>query len=213
MFRQLALGGLVRCFALVVTASGLVWQPAQAQKQELVMAMAATVSSMDPHFHNLTPNSSVARHIFETLVATDDKQGHRPGLAESWKAIDPLTWEFKLRKGVKWHDGSEFTADDVVATFKRVPNVPNSPGSFAFLVKPITNIQVIDKHTLRFITAKPHPLMPNDMSGVSIIPKNIADVAKTEDFNSGKQAIGTQRRNFIGTFGSGSTAGHRDFLP
>ena len=60
----------------------------------------------------------------------------QPGLAESWKPIDDLEWEFKLRKGVKFHNGQDFTAEDVIATFKRVPNVPNSPASFAFFVAP-----------------------------------------------------------------------------
>jgi peptide/nickel transport system substrate-binding protein len=170
---------------------------AQTNKQELVVALSATVSSMDPHFHNLTPNNAIARHLFDTLVRTDEKQAHLPGLAESWKVIDTLTWEFKLRKGVKWHDGSDFTADDVVATFKRVPNVPNSPASLAALVRPITNIQVVDKHTLRFSTAKPHPLMVNDMSGVPIISKKAAEAAKTEDFNNGKLAIGTGPFKFV----------------
>jgi peptide/nickel transport system substrate-binding protein len=181
-------------FALVLGTSPL---SAQGNKQELVIGLSATVSSMDPHFHNLTPNNSIARHIFDPLVRTDEKQAHMPGLAESWKVVDPLTWEFKLRKGVKWHDGSDFTADDVVATFKRVPNVPNSPASLASLVRPITNIQVVDKYTLRFSTAKPHPLMVNDMSGVPIISKKAAEAAKTEDFNSGKLAIGTGPFKFV----------------
>ena len=85
-----------------------------------------------------------------------------PGLAESWKPLNDLEWEVKLRKGVKFHNGQEFTADDVIATFKRVPNVPNSPASFAFFVRPIVDMQTPDKYTLRLKTDKPHPLLPND---------------------------------------------------
>jgi peptide/nickel transport system substrate-binding protein len=178
--------------ALLSVGLALAQLPVQAQNnKELSIALSAVVSSMDPHYHNLTPNNSIAKHVYESLVMTDERQTLRPGLAESWKSLDPLNWEFKLRKGVKWHDGSEFTADDVVATFTRAPNVPNSPASFGFLVRPIKDVQVVDKHTLRFRTEKPHPLLPNDLSGLQIIPKKVADVAKTEDFNSGKLAIGT----------------------
>ena len=71
----------------------------------------------------------------------DETQNMQPGLAESWKALSDLEWEIKLRKGVKFHNGQNFTADDVIATFKRVPNVPNSPASFAFFVRPIVDDQ------------------------------------------------------------------------
>jgi len=115
----------------------------------------------------------------------------QPGLAESWKALNDLEWEIKLRKGIKFHNGQEFTADDVIATFKRVPNVPNSPASFAFFVRPIVEINAVDKHTLRLKTDKPHPLLPNDLGAIMILPKSLAETAKTEDFNSGKAMIGT----------------------
>jgi len=158
---------------------------------DLTVGLSTPVTSLDPHFHNLTPNNSLGRHVFETLVKTDEAQRMLPGLAESWKALNDLEWEFKLRKGVKFHDGQDFTADDVIATFKRVPNVPNSPASFAFFVRPIVDIQTPDKYTLRFKTDKPHPLLPNDMTSIMIVPKSVAETAKTEDFNSGKAMIGT----------------------
>ena len=63
---------------------------------------------MDPHFHNLGPNNAMSVHIFDRLIAQDEKQRLSPGLAVSWKPIDDLTWEFKLREGVKFHDGSDF---------------------------------------------------------------------------------------------------------
>ena len=73
-------------------------------------------SSIDPHYHNLGPNNGFATHIFGTLVGSDENQQHYPDLAVSWKPINDTTWEFKLRKGVKWHDGSAFSADDVMFT-------------------------------------------------------------------------------------------------
>src|SRR5205823_5360459 len=97
--------------AAVVTALALATGPVMAA--DLSIGLGADVTSMDPHFHNLTPNNNVGNHIFEPLVAKDVRAQIRPGLAESWRAIDDLTWEFKLRKGVKFHDGTEFTAADV----------------------------------------------------------------------------------------------------
>jgi peptide/nickel transport system substrate-binding protein len=164
---------------------------ASAHAADLTIGLSTPVTSLDPHFHNLTPNNSLGRHVFETLVKQDESQRMQPGLAESWKAISDLEWEIKLRKGVKFHNGQDFTADDVIATFKRVPNVPNSPASFAFFVRPIVEIKAVDPLTLRLKTDKPHPLLPNDMGAVMILPKSVAETAKTEDFNSGKAMIGT----------------------
>jgi len=173
--------------ALLAAAS----HAAAAQPKDLVIGLSTPNSTLDPHFHNLGPNNSLSKHVFETLTKMDDQQRLQPGLAESWKALDDQTWEFKLRRNVKWHDGSDFTADDVIATLKRVPNVPNSPASFAIYSRPIKQATAVDRHTLRFVTDKPHPLLPNDVVSIHIVPKAVAETAKTEDFNSGKAMIGT----------------------
>ncbi|MBK9116370.1 MAG: ABC transporter substrate-binding protein [Betaproteobacteria bacterium] len=156
----------------------------------LVIGLGTDVTSTDPHYHNLTPNNNVASHLYGYLVERNEKSQPQPSLATEWKAIDPTTWEFKLRKGVKFHDGSDFTAADVVASIERVPKVPNSPSPFTAYTKQIQRIEVVDPHTIRFRTATPYPLMPSDMSQVAIINKQFAS-ATTEDFNSGKAAIGT----------------------
>ena len=150
---------------------------ASAHAADLTIGLSTPVTSLDPHFHNLTPNNSLGRHVFETLVRQDESQRMQPGLAESWKSINDLEWEIKLRKGVKFHNGQNFTADDVIATFKRVPNVPNSPASFAFFVRPIVEIKAVDPLTLRLKTDKPHPLLPNDLGAVMILPKSVAETA------------------------------------
>ncbi len=127
---------------------------------DLTIGIGADVTAIDPHFHNVTPNNNVAAHIFDYLVLRDERQKPIPGLAESWKTVDPLTWEFKLRKGVKFHDGSDFTAADVVASIERVPQVPNSPSPFTAYTKQIKEMIVVDPYTIRFKTASPYPLMP-----------------------------------------------------
>jgi peptide/nickel transport system substrate-binding protein len=182
--------------AAVVIAVPLGVSFAQGNNNELIVALSTPITSLDPHFHNLTPNNGLARHVFENLIATDEVQNLKPGLAESWKALDDTTWEFKLRKGVKWHDGTPFTAEDVIATFKRAPNVPNSPASFAVFVKPVIDIQAPDAHTVVMKTAAAHPLLPRDMTAFQIIPKSLV-AAKTDDFNAGKAMIGTGPYKFV----------------
>jgi peptide/nickel transport system substrate-binding protein len=157
---------------------------------EVRIAVASEPTSMDPHYHNLTPNHALSQHVFDRLLHTDEFQKVTPGLAVSFKAINPTTYEFKLRPGVKWHDGSPFTADDVVFTFERAPNVPNSPSSFAFYTKGKT-VKKIDDLTVQFSTAAPYPVMPLDVANVPIISRKHATGATTADFNSGKAAVGT----------------------
>ena len=98
--------------------------------KDLTVGLKSEPSSIDPHYHNLGPNNAFATHIYGTLVGSDENQQHYPDLATSWKPINDTTWEFKLRKGVKFHDGSDFTADDVLFTAQRAQNVPKSKPKF-----------------------------------------------------------------------------------
>jgi peptide/nickel transport system substrate-binding protein len=164
---------------------------------DLSVAVGADVTSIDPHYHNLTPNNNIAEHIFETLVAKDPKSSLRPALAVAWKAIDDLTWEFKLRKGVKFHDGSDFTAADVAFSIDRTGQVPNSPSPFTIYTKQITEKIIVDPLTIQLRTATPYPLMPNDMSTVFIVSSRAAKGAATDDFNTGKATVGTGPFKFV----------------
>jgi len=177
---------LVHAFIVALLALG----GFAAHAADLTIGLATDVTSLDPHYHNLTPNNNVAQHVYGLLVQRNEKEQLEPSLATQWKAIDPTTWEFTLRKGVKFHDGSDFTAADVVASLNRIPKVPNSPSPFTAYTKQITRIDVVDPHTIRFHTATPYPLMPSDLTQVAIISK-AAESATTDDFNSGKAAIGT----------------------
>jgi peptide/nickel transport system substrate-binding protein len=167
-----------------------------ANAAELRVGLQSEPSSIDPHYHNLGPNNGFATHVFGALVGSDENQQHFPDLAVSWKPVDETTWEFKLRQGVKWHDGSPFTADDVLFTAERAQNVPNSPSSFVTYLKGKT-FSKIDDHTIHIKTAKPYPLMPNDMTTVKIISAKAGKGAKTEDYNSGKATIGTGPYKFV----------------
>jgi peptide/nickel transport system substrate-binding protein len=159
--------------------------------QTLTMAVGAPVTSLDPHFHQLSPNNAVAGMIFDRLINTDAQSRMVPGLAESWTPIAPDLWEFRLRQGVRFHNGNPFTAEDVAFTFQRVPNVPNSPSSFAAFVRPIRGVEIVDSHTLRISTHGPYPLLAQDLTNVYILDRETHQNATTEQFNNGQAAIGT----------------------
>jgi peptide/nickel transport system substrate-binding protein len=183
--------------ASALCAGLILWgTAARAQDREVTIGFGASVTSTDPHYHNLTPNTMVGRHFFESLVVPDAQIHMHPGLAVSWRPLDDTTWEFKLRKGVKFTDGSDFDAKDVVATFKRAPNVPNSPSSFAISLTSVKETKVIDPYTIHILTGRPAPLLPNDLANILIIPAKVAD-ATTADFNSGKAMIGTGPFKFV----------------
>ena len=182
---------------MVVVLVVLACLTAPLRAQDFSIGLGADVSSIDPHFHNLTPNNNVGNHIFDTLVMKDARGRLSPGLAESWRTVDDITWEFRLRKGVKFHDGSEFTAADVVFSLDRVPTVPNSPSPFTTYSKQITEKVIVDPYTIRFRTAAPYPLMANDMSTIMIVSSRAAKGASTEDFNTGKAAVGTGPFRFV----------------
>ncbi|MBM3114898.1 ABC transporter substrate-binding protein [Jeongeupia naejangsanensis] len=162
-----------------------------AHAADLRIGLAADVSSLDPHFVNIAPNIALSSHLFESLTSVDANGKLQPGLATSWKAVDPTTWEFKLRRGVKFHDGSELTADDVVFSLDRPATLTNSPGPFTSYTKPIVAKQVVDRYTVRLKTATPYGPLPLDVNSIFIVSKKAAQNATPEDFNSGKALIGT----------------------
>src|SRR3954465_14519515 len=81
---------------------------------ELRIGLSADVTTMDPHFVAAQPNLTVQMHVFEGLVRIDERGRVIPGLAQSWSTPDPLTWIINLRRGIKFHDGTELTTEDVV---------------------------------------------------------------------------------------------------
>jgi len=181
---------------LGVAALSAMMAASTASAEKITIGLSAEPTSLDPHFHNLGPNNAMSVHIFDRLIQQDEKQRLTPKLALSWKPVDDLTWEFKLRQGIKFHDGTDFNADDVVCTFKRAPDVPNSPASFGTYIKGKTVVK-IDDYTVHFKTATPYPLMGNDVSTIPIISDSVGCGGTTAEFNAGKAAIGTGPFKFV----------------
>ena len=171
---------------------------------DISIGIRSEPSSMDPYFHNLGPNNAMLGHIFGRLVDWDANQQFIPRLAESWKAINDTTWEFKLRKGVKFHDGTDFTADDVIYSFERADGYVGGNSSFRTYTKGKT-VKKIDDHTIHIVTAAPYPLMPNDMTTVMIMSSEAKGTGKADknkgidakDFNKGLATVGTGPYKFV----------------
>lgn len=164
---------------------------------DLKLGLAADVSSLDPHFLNIAPNIALSSHLFDALVNVDASGKLIPGLALSWRAVDATTWEFKLRPGVKFHDGSPFTVEDAIFSLDRPATLTKSPGPFTSYTRQITGKQAVDAHTLRLTTATPYGPLPLDVSTIFIVSKKAAQNATTDDFNSGSALIGTGPFRFV----------------
>ncbi|MBY0336648.1 MAG: ABC transporter substrate-binding protein [Acetobacteraceae bacterium] len=162
-----------------------------AAAQNVTIAVGGAFSSLDPHFHNLTPNRALTQHLFDGLLEPDADLRPQPGLAHGFRPLDDNSWEFRLREGVRFHDGRPLTADDVAFTFARIPHVTGSPSGYGFFTRPVREVVVVDAHTVRLVTNGPAPLIPALMSGFSIVGRAQAEGLTTADFNSGRAAIGT----------------------
>jgi len=176
---------------------------ASAGAADLTIGLNVTPTSMDPHYHYVSQNSSPLAHVLEPLVAMEGDRTLHPALAVSWRAIDPTNWEFKLRPGVKFHDGSDFTAEDVAFSYKRVPLVPNSPSSFAIFLRSIAETTVVDPHTIRFRTHAPNAELPIELSQVFILSHKAAsgpaaEGKTTAQLNAGDGLVGTGPYRFVG---------------
>src|SRR5438105_2614262 len=131
---------------------------AQTKDDTLVYALQSDMQNWDPPNSVLRESIILGYHVFDHLAARDLKTGKvGPSLATSWKALDDTTWEVKLRSGVKFHDGTPFTAHDVKATFDRVLNPENKLTARGNHAK-IKSVDVVDDLTVRFKTDGPYPL-------------------------------------------------------
>src|ERR1700733_11605469 len=171
-----------------VAGIALCWSASAA---DLRIGVSSEVTTLDPHFFHLTSNTEIDKLIYSGLVTQDANLKVIPDLAVSWRTLDETHWEFKLREGVKWQDGSPFTADDVVFTYQRARNVPNSPASFLQFLKHVAKATAVDDQTLVIETDQPDPILLNELLNVWIVSRKHGAGATTADYNSGKAAIGT----------------------
>jgi peptide/nickel transport system substrate-binding protein len=172
----------------------------RADAQTLTIGVRAGPESLDPDYTGVGTHAEAAKHIFDTLVWAGDQLQLEPGLAVSWKPLDNTTWEFKLRPGVKFHDGSDFTAEDVKFSIERIPLV-SGPNPTTVYVKRVKETKIIDPLTVHIVTDGPAPALPNDFVRLFIVShKAAAGLTKdnaNEAFNSGKAAIGTGPFRFV----------------
>jgi peptide/nickel transport system substrate-binding protein len=150
---------------------GILMIPGQlsaAPKGKLVVALSSDVGTLDPQNHSIRINYIVSWHLYDNLVMRDQKTLKiGPHLAESWKIIDDNTWEFKLRKGIKFDNGEPFNAECVKFTIERGldPKCPQRPS-----VSWVKEVKVIDDHTVRIITEKPYPVALDRLANYQILP-------------------------------------------
>ena len=164
---------------------------------DLTVGLSTEPAAIDPHFSRTGNSQQAAQHVFNRLVEPDENLAIQPSLAVSWENIDELTWEVKLREGVTFHDGSPFTAEDVVFSLERAGDIPNSPAPFTANVAPLASMEVIDPLTVRFTTTKPTPQFMELAGLVYIVSKAAAETATIDDFNSGAAAVGTGPYKFV----------------
>lgn len=153
-----------------------------AHAQQLRIGLSSEPTSMDPQFHNLATNTQVRFNIFESLIQQDPQQMLEPSLATKWEAVDDTTWRYTLRDDVTFHDGSPFTARDVIYSICRIPLVENSPSSFSLYTQSITDMRAEGDHTLIIETDGPNPLLPVESSTWAILSASALGAEETVTF-------------------------------
>ena len=190
--RRLSLGcsalGLAAAVSLVVSNAA----PAQEEQTLTAGAVGTAVSNLDPAQASSAPDFWILWAMFNALAKFDEEMNVVPDLAESWSNPDPTTWVFKLREGVKFHDGTEMTAEDVKFSFDRVMDEEfNSPSRSK--LSAISSVEVIDPYTVEIKTGEPFaPLltyMTNTRTGTQIVSKAAAESMSLEEF--ARSPVGT----------------------
>jgi len=169
-----------------------------AQAKTLRWSSQGDYITADPHAQNELLTNSINGHVYEGLVTRGKQLEIIPQLAVSWKQTSPTVWVFNLRKGVKWHDGSDFTADDVVFSIRRAQG---ETSNFRVYGNAVGTPRKIDSHTVEFTTPVPNPVMLEMMAN-SLFIMNKAwceknRVEKAQDFKNREESFAS--RNAMGT--------------
>ena len=164
-----------RTVALVIGLALLAWSGGAlaAPQGQVVVAQGVDPTTLDPHWHEETPAYNVLLNIYDTLLFRDKNLNIIPWLATSWKLVNPTTWEFKLRQGVKFHNGEEFDAEAVKYSLDRLRD-PELKNRQAANFRLVTSVDVVDKFTVRITTSKPFPTLENQLAlrGAIVAPKH-----------------------------------------
>jgi peptide/nickel transport system substrate-binding protein len=190
-------GFLVRAAGLVgglAAAEGLLARAAGAQttrKTELVVAQGGDLSKFDPHLTTSGWDLSILLNLYDNLTSRHPDGKLYPGLASEWKLVNPTLWQFKLRSGVKFHNGDPFTAADAKFSIERAYDPNRKVSLVRTNFQTIDHIDAPDALTLNFYTKKPDPLLPArfSFSGGQIMPKKYVEAVGDDTFNL--KAVGT----------------------
>lgn len=185
--------------AVLLATSALVLAPLMASAESLRWARAGDSLTLDPHAQNEGPTHTLAHQMYEPLIIRDMTGQFEPALATDWapKESDPNVWVFNLRQGVKYHDGADFNAEDVVFSFERAKS-ENS--AMKELLTSIVEVRAVDDHTVEFVTDGPNPILPNNFTNLFIMDKgwtetngvvNVQDIAGGETTFAATNAMGT----------------------
>ncbi len=175
--------------------------PAEAQQGKVLKWGAAReIASLDPYSFGDTFTLATLNHVYEGLVRYTGDLGIEPALAESWETVSPTVWRFKLRRGVAFHGGEAFTADDVVASLERVshetsPLKGNLPA--------YKSARKIDDHTVEIEVTGPYPLLLNDLTNIFILSKTWMEKNNAllpTDSGKGIKGYATDNANGTGPF-------------
>jgi peptide/nickel transport system substrate-binding protein len=166
------------------------------QKHELVVAQGGDISKFDPHFSTSSNDIRISFNIFDNLVARHPDGKLNPGLATEWKLQGQTTWAFKLRQGVKWHNGDPFTSADAKASLERTWD-PNVKTRVSTVFTTIDRIEAPDPAALLIHTKKPDPLLPARLAfyGGQIVPKKYLESVGGDAFNA--KPVGTGPVRFV----------------
>ena len=136
------------------------------------------VLTLDPHSQNHATTHSILQHTYEGLTRYTKDYKIEPSLAVSWKQLSDTHWRFNLRKGVKFHDGSPFSADDVVFSFGRIKQ---PQGTNQVYVTGIKEVKKIDDYTVDFLLEGPTPILLRNIVDFRIVSKGWAEKNKSQD--------------------------------
>jgi peptide/nickel transport system substrate-binding protein len=171
-----------------------------AQAATLKWGASRDIYSLDPYSYGDSYTLSFLNHIYEGLVRYDANLKIEPALAESWEAVSETVWRFHLRKGVKFHDGSDFTADDVLASLKRVSD-PVSP--LRGNLPAYRSSKKVDDYTVDIELTGLYPLLLNDLTNIHVfdagwLVKNNSE--KPTDVGAKTEGYATYNTNGTGPF-------------